>query len=188
MAANATLGIIGLILVTASLQYTSPTRLTRVLSDTINSLENVYVAVVYTGLLSIIPADEVDIVVSMYIVLNHLMPVANVEVLSHGGQYIVLCDFGAARPRARLDLVLLLNPGALAFRSTSLWARLERDEAKIEGAQVANVKNQMLDFIEPVNCGNIQWGWGILLIDNFLGWKTARAMAAMEAHQEECDS
>ncbi|KAJ7701365.1 hypothetical protein B0H16DRAFT_1641051 [Mycena metata] len=69
MAANATLVIIGLILVAASLQYTSPTRLTRILSTAMNSLENVYTDAVYSGLLSVLPADEVDIVVSTYVTL-----------------------------------------------------------------------------------------------------------------------
>ncbi|KAJ7759066.1 hypothetical protein B0H16DRAFT_1534221, partial [Mycena metata] len=77
MAVHATLGIIGLILIGASLQYTSPTRLARVLSAAMNSLENVYADAVYSGLLSVLPADEVDIVVSTYVVRTILSAVTH---------------------------------------------------------------------------------------------------------------
>ncbi|KAJ7180813.1 hypothetical protein C8R46DRAFT_1211117 [Mycena filopes] len=48
-------------------RYASPAHLTRVLSDDMASLENTYTDAASTGLFRIVPVDEVEIVISMFV-------------------------------------------------------------------------------------------------------------------------
>ncbi|KAJ7759087.1 hypothetical protein B0H16DRAFT_1534297 [Mycena metata] len=65
-AAKVMVVIIGLLLIAASLYYVSPTRLTRVLSDTMQKLDKVFVEVSTAGLLGLLPPEDTHIVVSTY--------------------------------------------------------------------------------------------------------------------------
>ncbi|KAJ7759107.1 hypothetical protein B0H16DRAFT_629862 [Mycena metata] len=66
IAAKVMVVIIGLLLIAASLYYVSPTRLTRVLSDAMNNLDEVFVEVSVAGLLGLLSSDDVQTVVSTY--------------------------------------------------------------------------------------------------------------------------
>ncbi|KAJ7759059.1 hypothetical protein B0H16DRAFT_1456960 [Mycena metata] len=54
-----TLCIMGLVLIIASLSYASPTRLTRILSNAMSSLEKVYTDLVCMQLMGLLTADDV---------------------------------------------------------------------------------------------------------------------------------
>ncbi|KAJ7037390.1 hypothetical protein C8F04DRAFT_1092284 [Mycena alexandri] len=58
--------IIGLLLIAPSLYYASPTRLTRVLSDAMSSLDKVFVEVSAAGLLGLLSPEDMQTVVSTF--------------------------------------------------------------------------------------------------------------------------
>ncbi|KAJ7759102.1 hypothetical protein B0H16DRAFT_1534349 [Mycena metata] len=68
--------VIGLLLVVALLYYTSPTRLTGVLSDAMSNLDKVFGEVSTAGLLGLLTPEDVQTVVSTYIA--YFTPSANV--------------------------------------------------------------------------------------------------------------
>ncbi|KAJ7759093.1 hypothetical protein B0H16DRAFT_1534319, partial [Mycena metata] len=69
-AAKIMLVVIGLFLIVAFLYYTSPTRLTRVLSDAMSNLDKVFGEVSTAGLLGLLTPEDVQTVVSTYQILR----------------------------------------------------------------------------------------------------------------------
>ncbi|KAJ7759111.1 hypothetical protein B0H16DRAFT_1534397, partial [Mycena metata] len=65
-AAKIMLVVIGLLLVVALLYYTSPTRLTGVLSDAMSNLDKVFGEVSTAGLLGLLTPEDIQTVVSTY--------------------------------------------------------------------------------------------------------------------------
>ncbi|KAJ7759090.1 hypothetical protein B0H16DRAFT_1534306 [Mycena metata] len=80
-AAKIMLVVIGLLLIVAFLYYTSPTRLTHVLSDAMSNLDKVFGEVSTAGLLGLLTLEDVQTVVSTYQMLRVEVGKVQVETL-----------------------------------------------------------------------------------------------------------